>query len=66
LIGLRELYPLVLPGGVVALNGYGGPPWQGEAIALEHYFRELNSPIPRLRKFNYSIWPGAYFVKGAA
>jgi hypothetical protein len=63
LIGLRELYPLVQPGGIVALNGYGAPPWLGEAVALEHYFSELSTPIPRLRKFNHSIWPGAFFVK---
>jgi hypothetical protein len=64
LIGLRELYPLVQSGGVVALNGYGAPPWQGEARALEHYFAEIDAPIPRLKTLNYSIWPGAYFVKG--
>ena len=64
LVGLRELYRLVQRGGIVALNGYGGPPWQGEAVALERYFSEINAPIPRLRKFSYSIWPGAYFIKG--
>jgi hypothetical protein len=63
LIGLRELYPLLLRGGVVAINGFGSPPWQGEALALERYFREINAPHPRLRKLSYSIRPGAFFVK---
>jgi macrocin-O-methyltransferase TylF-like protien len=64
LIGLRELYPLLLRGGIVAINGFGSPPWQGEALALEHYFREISAPHPRLRKLPYSIRPGAYFIKG--
>ena len=64
LVGLRELYPLVLRGGIVALNGFGAPPWQGEAVALEHYFAEINAPFPRLRKLSYSIRPGCFFVKG--
>jgi Macrocin-O-methyltransferase (TylF) len=63
LIGLRELYPLLLRGGIVAINGFGSPPWQGEALALEHYFREINAPSPRLRKLPYSVRPGAYFIK---
>jgi hypothetical protein len=63
LAGLRALYPLLVPGGVVALNGYGSPPWLGEALAFEHYFKEIGEPPPRLRKLPYSIRPGAYFVK---
>ena len=59
LIGLKHLYPLVLPGGVVAFNGYGGPPWQGEARAIEQYFDEQ----PQMRKFPFSTHPSAYFVK---
>lgn len=35
LAGLRHLYPLVVPGGVVAFNAYGSPPWEGEARAIE-------------------------------
>jgi hypothetical protein len=63
LVGLRALYPLLVPGGVVALNGYGSPPWLGEAKAFEHYFAEIGSKLPRLQKLPYSIRPGAYFVK---
>jgi Macrocin-O-methyltransferase (TylF) len=63
LTGLRELYPLLVPGGIVALNGFGSPPWRGEAEALERYFREIGLPAPHLRKLPYSVRPGGYFVK---
>jgi Macrocin-O-methyltransferase (TylF) len=63
LAGLRALYPLLVPGGVVALNGYGSPPWLGETTALEHYFAEIGQPQPQLRKLRYSIRPGGYFIK---
>ncbi len=64
LAGLRALYPLLVPGGIVALNGYGSPPWLGEAKAFEHYFEEIGQPQPHLHKLPYSIRPGGYFVKG--
>lgn len=63
LTGLRELYPLLMPGGLVAFNGYGSPPWQGETIAFEQYFREINQKQPCLHKFSYSIHPSGYFTK---
>jgi hypothetical protein len=63
LIGLRELYPLLMPGGILAFNGYGSPPWQGETMAIETYFREMGTRQPALRKFTYSIHPSGYFVK---
>ena len=63
LVGLRELYPFLVPGGVVAFNGYGSPPWQGESRAIEDYFREIGESQPELRKFPYSIHPSGYFVK---
>jgi hypothetical protein len=63
LAGLRHLYPLVLSGGVVAFNAYGSPPWEGEGQAIESYFAEIGQPVPRMRKFAFSIYPNAYFVK---
>lgn len=63
LIGLRHLYPLLMPGGILAFNGYGSPPWQGESVAIETYFREIGGRQPPLRKFTYSIHPSGYFVK---
>lgn len=63
LIGLKHLYPLVTPGGVVAFNGYGAPPWAGEAQAIEEYFASLPEQ-PVMRKFPFSPYPSAYFIKG--
>ena len=63
LAGLRSLYPLVVPGGVVALNGFGSPPWLGETQALEHYFKEIGEPLPPMQKLPHSIRPGGYFIK---
>lgn len=63
LAGLRSIYPLLVPGSVIALNGYGSPPWRGETSALEDYFKEIGKPLPRLRKLQYSIRPGGYFIK---
>ena len=63
MIGLKHLYPLVLPGGIVAFNAYGAPPWQGEAVAIEQYFDEIGEQ-PIMRKFPFSTHPSAYFIKG--
>ncbi len=63
LAGLRALYPLLVPGGVVALNGFGSPPWEGESKAVEDYFVKSGFALPKLRKFEFSIRPGAYFIK---
>jgi hypothetical protein len=64
LAAFRALYPLLVPGGVVAMNGYGAPPWLGETVAFETYFREIGQPLPRVQKLPYSIRPGGYFIKG--
>ena len=61
LCALRSLYPLVLPGGVVAFNCFGMRPWKGEAEAVETYFGDR---LPEMRKFAFSTVPYAYFVKG--
>lgn len=63
MIGLKYLYPLVLPGGIVAFNAYGASPWQGEALAIERYFKEVGEQ-PIMRKFPFSTHPSAYFIKG--
>jgi hypothetical protein len=63
LAGFRALYPLLLPGGVVAMNGFGSPPWLGETAAFENYFKEIGCRLPHVRKLPYSIRPGGYFIK---
>lgn len=59
--GLKYLYPLVVPGGVVAFNAYGIPPWEGESKAFEEYFADKK--MPTLRKFDFSHIPSAFFIK---
>ena len=61
LVGLKHLYPLVVPGGVVAFNGYGIPPWEGEAKALEEFFS--GQKVPKIQTFDFSHIPSAYFIK---
>jgi len=62
-IGLEYFYPLVVPGGIVAFNGYGQQPWEGEAKAIEEFFEKVGG-LPIMKKFPFSIIPSAYFVKG--
>jgi hypothetical protein len=62
LAGLKYLYPLVMPGGLVVFNGYGMEPWAGEAAAIEEYFGKKNLQ-PVMRKFDFSTLPHAYFIK---
>lgn len=62
--GLQHLYPLVVEGGVVAFNGYGMDPWEGEARALERYFDENGWARPIMQRFPFSTQPNAYFIKG--
>jgi hypothetical protein len=54
---------MLVPGGLVALAGYGSPPWLGETAAFETYFREIGQSLPRVQKLSYSIRPGGYFIK---
>ena len=61
LIALQHLWPLVVPGGVVAFDEYGIPPWEGESKAVDEFFA---SQKIELRRFTWSSNPGAYLVKG--
>ena len=60
--GLKHLYPLVVNGGVIAFNGYGMKPWEGESEAVELYFKEIGYK-PKFVKFPFSTLPHAYFIK---
>jgi len=62
-IGLEYFYPLVVSGGIVAFNGYGQQPWEGEAQAIEEFFEKVGG-LPIMRKFSFSKIHSAYFVKG--
>jgi hypothetical protein len=60
LIALEHLWPLVVPGGVVAFDEYGIPPWEGESRAVDEFFagRKIS-----LRRFDWCANPGAYLIK---
>ena len=62
LFGLKQLYPLVVKGGLVVFDEYGLIPWQGESLAVEEYFKSIGE-APVIRKFPFSGQPHGYFVK---
>jgi len=59
-IGLENLWPLVVSGGVVLFDEYGIPPWEGESKAIDEFFagRKVN-----LHRFDWCSNPGAYLIK---
>jgi hypothetical protein len=59
---LEAFYPLVVKGGVVALDEYGLQPWEGESRAAEEYFASIGE-APTWRKFPTAILPSGYFIK---
>ena len=61
-VGLEALWPLVVPGGIVAFDEYGIPPWEGESRAVDEFFADKEI---ELRRFDWCSNPGAYVVKGA-
>jgi hypothetical protein len=61
LTGLQHLMPLMVPGGIVAFNAYGSPPWEGEARAIEEFFHSKGRSVPTMQKFPFSIYPNAFF-----
>ncbi|REL34832.1 TylF/MycF/NovP-related O-methyltransferase [Thalassotalea euphylliae] len=60
LTALESLWPLVVPGGVVAFDEYGIPPWEGEAKAVDEFFAGQNI---ELKRFDWCSNPGAYLIK---
>lgn len=63
-IALANLYPKVIPGGIVVLDEYAHQDWPGESAALENYFKKNNLPAPNLQTFGWCGTPTTYFVKG--
>jgi hypothetical protein len=62
LFGLEQLYPLVVPGGVVCFDEYGLVPWQGETRAVDDYFSRAGSR-PVIRKHAFTSTPHGYLIK---
>jgi hypothetical protein len=61
-VALKHLFPLVVPGGIVAFNAYGQHPWEGESSALDEFFED-NANITPLKRFPFSTIPSGYFKK---
>ncbi len=60
LVGLETLWPRVVPGGIVLLDEYGIPPWEGESRAVDEFFAGKKVKIRRL---DWCANPGGYVVK---
>lgn len=60
-IGLEQLWPLVVPGGVVLFDEYGIRPWEGESRAVDEFFAGQKVTI---RRFDWCANPGGYVIKG--
>lgn len=58
--GLKHLYPLVVPGGVVILDEYGQDKFPGESAAFDEYFAGNR---PNLIKSHLVSNPSGYFIK---
>ena len=61
LVALQHLYDRVVPGGIVILDEYGIPPWEGEARAIETFFGKDN--VPLIKKLDFCQFVGGYFIK---
>jgi hypothetical protein len=59
MVGLKWLWPLVVPGGIALFDEYGIRPWEGESRAVDEYFQGKY----RIRKFDWAPNPGGYIVK---
>jgi hypothetical protein len=58
---LSNLYDRVIPGGIVALRGYGVRPWEGESKAVDEFLKQ--NKITEVSKFSFSPYPAIYFFK---
>jgi hypothetical protein len=61
LVALEHLWPLVVPGGVVAFDEYGIPPWEGESKAVDEFFAGRKGV--EIRRFDWASNPGGYIIK---
>jgi hypothetical protein len=57
---LETLLPLVVPGGVVAFNGYGNGLHNGESHAVDEVLQAFNIKA-HMQTFDFSPQPSMYF-----
>ncbi|QWE10875.1 TylF/MycF/NovP-related O-methyltransferase [Polynucleobacter sp. es-EL-1] len=56
LIGLKNLVPLMLPGGLIVFDEFAITAWAGETKAVEEYFGQGK----RIEKFSWTTSPGGF------
>ncbi|KZR70345.1 TylF/MycF/NovP-related O-methyltransferase [Prochlorococcus sp. MIT 1303] len=59
---LEKAVPLVVPGGVIILRGYGVKPWEGESRAVDEFLSKHPSQF-RMKNIRFNNTPNAYLVK---
>lgn len=62
-VALEQLYPRVVPGGIVVLDEYAHLDWPGESQALQDVFSENGWRLPKLQTFSWTGTPTTYFIK---
>jgi SAM-dependent methyltransferase len=62
LFALERLYDRVVTGGVIILDEYGLPPWEGETRAVDAFFKQRNLAL-RVEKHEFTQTPNAYLIK---
>lgn len=60
-LALKNIYELMVPGGIMALRGYGVKPWEGESLAVDEFMQEYE--INEIKSFEFSNYPAIYFYK---
>ena len=58
---LENFYDMVVPGGIIALRGYGVKPWEGESLAVDQFLK--NKKINDIKSFDFSNYPSIFFRK---
>jgi hypothetical protein len=60
---LENLYPRLLPGGIVVLDEFAHIDWPGESEAFLDVFKKNSWPVPKLQTFSWVSTPTTYFIK---
>jgi len=62
-VALENLYPRLLPGGVLVLDEFAHKDWPGESMAVERCFKDNGWPLPKLQTFGWVGTPTTYLIK---
>ena len=62
-VALEQLYPKVVPGGLVVLDEFAHIDWPGESMAMKDVFEEKGWKLPKLQTLSWVGTPTTYFFK---